>query len=315
MRSTSGVKMNWPVVAIAFAVIGVPMGVAVIQDLGKDSDDDAVLARIGQVGDIAAADREAASLEEPEDPAGTWSQPAMDQAFFDEVFLGGPDDRKPVLRAEEPDLSRWPRARVERETNQITVAFPDDGTAERVLTSRWGDPLRVVGADDVARRIWGNAEQRLRLVLESHDGEARATFSPYVPAADYVTDSGRFAFETQPILGATPDHLAGVYGTALKMAPGEGSAEIDCPRVELSARAPFCMIWFTGGKAVKVVVAIDHSFDPEAGPQLFAALREALGPVREQTSGDSQNRWTFSDGFSVMQLVGLQVIVIERVAR
>lgn len=312
MSSTSGVKLNWPVVAIAFAVIGVPMAVAVIQDLGSDSDEEELLARIGEVDEIAAV---TAPPDEEDDEAGRWEEPAMEQAFFDEVFLGGPEEKGPALRGEEPDLSRWPRAHIEREANEVTVVFPDDGTAERVLASRWGDPLRVVGDDDLARRIWGNAEARLRLVLESHDGEAHATFTPYVPAAEYVTDSGRFAFETQPILGATRDHLATVYGTALKMYPGGGSAEIDCPRAELSARPSFCMIWFAEGKAVKVVVAIDHSFDPQAGPQLYAALREALGPVREQTSDDTHNRWTFSDGFSLMQRVGLPVIVIERVAR
>ena len=104
MRSTSGVKMNWPLVAIAFAVIGVPMGVALIQDLGSDKDEDELLARIGQVNDITAEEPQAGaddkgSLERAEDIAGRWSEPAMDQAFFDQVFLGGPEDEaRPALR-------------------------------------------------------------------------------------------------------------------------------------------------------------------------------------------------------------------------
>ena len=39
MRSTSGVKMNWPMVAIAGAVIAVPLGVALVQDLGSGRQD------------------------------------------------------------------------------------------------------------------------------------------------------------------------------------------------------------------------------------------------------------------------------------
>jgi hypothetical protein len=88
-RSTGGVKLNWPLVAIAFAVIGVPMGVAVIQDLGTDRDEDDLLAKIGEVDEISAAEPtgdDEARLERAEDLGGTWHEPAMDQAFFDELF-------------------------------------------------------------------------------------------------------------------------------------------------------------------------------------------------------------------------------------
>ncbi|HEU5057553.1 MAG TPA: hypothetical protein VFU21_13560 [Kofleriaceae bacterium] len=314
MGGTSGIKMNWPVVAIAFAVIGVPMGVAVVQDLGSDSDEEELLARIGEVNDISAEPPRIgeAELDEGEDEVGAWRQPAMEQAFFDEVFLGGPEENGPAM-IQEPDLTRWPRARLEREANEVTVAFPDDGTAARVLASRWGDPLLAVGADDLARRIWVDAGERVRLVLESHDGEARATFGPYVPAAVYVTDSGRFAFETQPILGATRERLAHAYGPRFSMAGEVG--KVECPPVELSAKAPICSIDFARGKAAILTVTIDHTFDPQAGPVVFAALRDALGPVRRQASSDLENTWTFDRGITVTQRVGEPVITVMRVAR
>jgi hypothetical protein len=96
MGRTSGIKMNWPVVAIAFAVIGVPMGVAVVQDLGSDTDDEELLARIGEVNDIGAEPPRIDEAEPDDDEAGEWRQPAMEQGFFDEVFLG-PDPARPAL--------------------------------------------------------------------------------------------------------------------------------------------------------------------------------------------------------------------------
>ena len=336
MGSTNGVKMNWPVVAIAFAVIGVPMGVAVIQDLGSDTDEEA-LARIGEVAEIAEVSEahDEADDDEADDEAGRWEQPAMEQAFFDEVFLGGPDDDEPALRglllgydwgappAHTPELRGWPRARVSLasygtltgRTNEMVVSFPDDGTAARVFASRWGEPRLAVGNDDLTRRIWTNPADRLRLVLESHDGEARVRFSPYAPAADYVAGNRRFAFETHPILGATPDQLVGSYGNVLHLDPGGSTGQIDCPGVELSAHAATCALSFAGGRVVKVTVTIDHALDPQAGPQVFAALRDALGTVREQASDDTENRWTFDHGYTMTQRVGQPVITVVRVAR
>src|SRR5678815_3490169 len=113
MGSPTGIKMNWPLIAIAFAVIGVPMGIALIQDLGKDTDDEEILARIGQVEDITPDEETATEpeLENADDIAGRWQEPAMEQAFFDAVFLGGPEDTGIALR--ESDLSRWPKARID----------------------------------------------------------------------------------------------------------------------------------------------------------------------------------------------------------
>src|SRR6188508_616757 len=216
-RSTSGVKMNWPLVAIALAVIGVPMGVAVIQDLGTDRDEDDLLAKIGQVNDITADEPPSGDdqdrLERADDLEGTWTEPAMDQAFFDQVFLGGPEETKPALRGPLASVrwdervgdevvhdltAGWPRTRLGlrspdgfgEHTSALVVPFPDDGTAERVLTSRWGKPLVMVGTDDLARRIWSNPDQQLKVVLEQHDGEARATFARSIPAADLIAENG-----------------------------------------------------------------------------------------------------------------------------
>ena len=96
MGSTNGVKLNWPVVAIAFAVIGVPMGVAVIQDLGSDTDEEALLARIGEVDEIAEVSEAHDEADDDDESAGRWEEPAMEQAFFDEVFLG-PGSSRPAL--------------------------------------------------------------------------------------------------------------------------------------------------------------------------------------------------------------------------
>lgn len=334
MRGASGVKMNWPVVAIAFAVIGVPMGVAVIQDLGSDTDEDDLLARIGEVNDITADEDEGdePDLEEADDIAGRWHEPAMDQAFFDEVFLGGPDETGPGLRGPlaglpwgaqrvaEPDLSAWPRARVKLATfdglREIAIEFPDDGTAGRVLASRWGDPFLVTGTDDLTRRIWGNAESGVRLVLESHDGQATATLTPYVPARDYIDSrTGRFTFESYPVLDATAEVLAARYGSAFTLDPGGSTGEIDCPGIEASEHGADCVVSFAGGKAVKLTVTVGHPFDPTGGPHVFAQLRERLGPVQQQASDDYENRWTFDRGYTVTQRVGEPTITIVRVAR
>jgi len=327
MGSTTGIKMNWPLVAIAFAVIGVPMGVALIEDLGKDGDGESALARIGQVEDISAVEESATepSLENADDIAGRWQEPAMEQAFFDEVFLGGPDDAKPALRGplagfdwyapRQPDLSRWPKAGVEVGTASVVIAFPDDGTAQRVFESRWGKPLLMAGTDDLSRRIWTDADAQLRLVLEQHDGEARAMFSPCIPAAEYVGYNGRFAFETSPALGATADQLARRYGLRFSLLHGGASGTLDCPGVEVSERGASCDILFERGKAVRLTVTIDHMFDPDGGPHLFDALKSRLGEVRQQSGDEHGNTWTFDHGYTVTQVAGTAAITVERVAK
>ncbi len=343
MRSTGGVKMNWPLVAIAFAVIGVPMGVALIQDLGKDGDDDDLLARIGQVNDITAkeespGDPDLASLESADDIAGRWHEPAMDQAFFDEVFLGGPEDKRPALRGplasvrwDEPvgdevvhDLTAgWPRIRLgmrspdgfDARTSAVVVYFPDDGTAERVFTSRWGEPLLVAGTDDTARRIWSNPDQQLKLVLEQHDGQASATFAQSIPAAELIGANHLFAFESYPLLGATPEVLAEKYGARFALDADGTTGKLECPGVEVSEHAADCVVSFANGKAVRIAVTIDHMFDPDGGPHLFAALRSALGDVRQQAGDEQGNAWIFGHGYTVTQVAGTAAITVERTSR
>jgi hypothetical protein len=327
MGNPTGIKMNWPLVAIAFAVIGVPMGIALIQDLGKDEGDEEILARIGQVEDIAADEETATEpqLENADDIAGRWQEPAMDQAFFDEVFLGGPDDTKPALRGplagldwyapRQPDLSRWPKASFELGIASVVIRFPDDGTAQRIFESHWGKPLLMVGTDDLSRRIWTDADAQLRLVVEQHDGVARATFSPCIPAADYIGYSGRFAFETAPILGATAEQLARRYGARFTHEAGDSTGALDCPGVEVSERGASCVITFERGKAARLAVTIDHMFDPDGGPHLFDALKSRLGEVRQQAGDEHGNTWTFDHGYTVTQVAGTAAITVERVAR
>lgn len=340
MRGASGVKLNWPVVAIAFAVIGVPMGVAVIQDLGSDTDEEDLLARIGEVGDIADDEDEGdeADLEEADDIAGRWHEPAMDQAFFDEVFLGGPDDDRPALRgplaglewgarqAEPPDLSRWPRAEVElmssgpphERLRAVYLTFPDDGTAGRIFASRWGEPLELpVVSDhgDFMEQIWFDPDRRIKLSLGRNEHVWHALITPYIPAREYIDANGRFAFESYPILGATPGTLASKYGPRFELGPGGETGTIECPGIETSDRFSECSVSFAGGRAVQVSVTIVHGLDLDAGPAVFAALRNALGEVRDQASDDHENRWTFDRGYTVTQRVGEPVITVVRVAR
>lgn len=337
MGSPSGIKMNWPLVAIALAVIGVPMGVALIQDLGKDSDDEEILARIGRVDDITAEDDsipDEPRLESADDLAGRWQEPAMDQAFFDEVFLGGPEDTGPALRGplaglrwdaaavDEPDLSRWPRASAEivpgrylDRMEAIELSFPDDGTAARVFESRWGRPLLMVGADDLARRIWTDPQARLRLVLEQHDGSARAMFSPFIPAADYIGRDGLFAFESSPILGSAGSQLVVKYGAAYHDDALHDAVHIECPGIEVSEHPADCAVEFSRGKAARLTVRIDHGLDPDGGPRLFDALKSRLGAVRQQAGDEHGNTWTFDRGITVTQVAGTAAITVERLAR
>ena len=311
-RSTSGVKMNWPLVAIAFAVIGVPMGVAVIQDLGTDRDEDDLLAKIGEMHDISAReptddDGDEDRLERAEDLGGTWHQPAMDQAFFDEVLTGA--DHSAL-----PDLSRWPRARAGWLTPKgagVEVTFPDDGSAARILASRWGDPLIATGVDGLERRIW--IRKGTRVILEQLHRDARATYTSALPASDYIGPGGRFAFEREPVLGATPQILERSLTDFVLDA--DESGRFRCPGIEVSEGNAHGAIEFAGGKAVKLTVMIDHRFDVDAGPRVFAALRDRLGEVRKQWGDEHGNTWVFDRGYTVTQEAGQPWIRVERVAR
>lgn len=340
MRGASGVKMNWPVVAIAFAVIGVPMGVAVIQDLGSDTDEDDLLARIGEVNDITADEDEGdePDLEEADDIAGRWHEPAMDQAFFDEVFLGGPDETKPALRgplagldwhqapAHPLELGRWPRARAELHSNlpplldAVVVSFPDDGTAERIFTNRWGDPLVVIGQDQVKRKIWLDPGARLRLVLEQEDGAAHVTLNPYIPAQDLVTENGQFAFESYPLLGATPEVLAAKYGAAfwLHRTSDGDMHKLSVPGIEsgpLHVRGVSVDLFIDHGKVASVWVVVSHELDADGGPNVFASLSRNLGRAVHQSSTEHRNTWRFANGIIIEQEVGHWRIALERRTR
>jgi hypothetical protein len=136
-----------------------------------------------------------------------------------------------------------------------------------------------------------------------------------MPAAEYVAKSLRFAFEHHPVLGSTPEALAMNYADEFKLDPGESTGEFACPGIELSAHPAACTVSFAAGKAVMLTVTIDHSLAPQAGPEVFAALRDALGAVRDQVSDDYENRWTFDRGYTVTQRVGEPVITVVRVAR
>jgi hypothetical protein len=341
MRSTGGVKMNWPLVAIAFAVIGVPISVAVIQDLGTDRNEEEILAKLGQLDEISSAEEDEAveedeaELEDAEEIAGKWSTPAMDQAFFDEVFLGGPEETRPALRGPlagirwdvepslPPDLARWPRAHVELRSGKgsridaVVVSFPDDGSAERIFTSRWGEPLVVLGSDHQRRRIWLDPDARLRLVLEEEEGQARASIVPYTPVRDLITPAGRFEFESFPVLGASAELLAAKYGSAFSLDPSGSMGFLSCPGIEASGIGPgvWCVVVLENSKVVALIVNVSYALDADIGPQIFSTLRSRLGAVRTQTSDDLMNTWTFDRGVTVTQEVGSHVLSIERRAR
>jgi hypothetical protein len=262
----------------------------------------------------------------------------MDQAFFDEVFLGGPDETKPALRGPladvewkmapvaPPDLGRWPRARAELHSNlpplldAVVVSFPDDGTAERIFTDRWGDPLVVGDLDHVTRKIWLDPGARLRLVLEQEDGAAHVTLNPYIPAQDLATGSGRFAFESYPLLGATPEVLAAKYGAAFWVHhTSEGDMhKLSLPGIEsgpLDSRGVSVDLLVDHGKVTSVWVVVSHELDADGGPKIFASLRTHLGRAVDQSSTEHTNTWRFANGITIEQEVGHWRIALGRSTR
>jgi hypothetical protein len=337
MRTPSGMKMNWPVVAIVLAVIAVPLAIGMIQDLGSDAPD--------PLAELRALEEEGEELEEVEEEVGAWKAPAMNRAFFDQVLVGtggdGPGLRGAMdglrwgqteleVAAAAPLLAVWGRGEAPEQfagaevelvygdgthLSAVRFSFPDDGSAVSILGDRWGEGRIVLGDDGLARHLWFDPAQWLRVVVDARNSEAEVTFSSYVPVDKLIRDDGRFFFETRPIFGQTVPGVAKQYGVLdhLRDRPdGDDKVRIGCPFVELSREATTCTVLFEQGVASEIYVVIDHGLDSDAGPGIFATLRDRLGEVKSQTSDEYANTWTFARGFVITQYASSRQIEIRR---
>jgi hypothetical protein len=202
----------------------------------------------------------------------------------------------------------------------VNLEFPDDGTAERIFTNRWGDPLAVVGADQVTRKIWLDPGAHLRLVLEQTGKAARVSLAPYLPARDLINERGQFAFESYPLLGATSETLEANYGDSFVAGKIEGEMMywLRFPGIEtghLEHGGVSALLTLERNRVVAFIVTITHPFDADGGPNVFSALRTHLGPVVDQSSTESMNTWKFANSVVINQVVGSTSISVERSAR
>jgi hypothetical protein len=339
-------NMNWPLVAAILAVLAVPFGIAAIQDIGREdpppaAEDGISVASVG----VAAGVAEPPEPVEPDERAHGWQRThAMDQDFFDRVFLaGGPHPAlagalagarfgmtRDQLGADAPALWRWAEQDVsefgpaavrldfeERGGEGLTaiaIRFPDDGSARRILTSAWGAPVDAQGQDDEARHFWFDSASGTRVLLREDAASAttEVTLQRVQPIASLYRRGRGFAFERRPILGATAEELAAEHAADFEVdhaSPAAAHLMVDATDYALARTR--CTIAFHDGKAVALQVVVDHSGRADFGPLAFAALREQLGPVRRARSEGDDNRWTFDDGVTLQQLAESSQLVIS----
>jgi len=169
-------RKNWLLGLGAVAVIAVPLGIALKQDLGKEPP-----AAVPE----AAAPPAPVAPPEPAKPAMTRHMPS---AFFRDVIgtskpkpsLVGPLFRvrwgvtRDELKQSAPELFSWhdpdvliiPDFDDEGALAAVVIDFPDDGVARRTLHAAWGDR-------------WVSADGDLQVTLDSSEpGKARVVVSP-----------------------------------------------------------------------------------------------------------------------------------------
>lgn len=341
-------NMNWPLVAAILAVLAVPFGIAAIQDIGREDPPQAAEGEISvaSAGITVGEADQAEPAVEPDDQAHGWQRSrAMDQDFFDRVFLAGGEAHPALagalagarfgmtrdqLSADAPALWRWAdqdvsefrpaTARLDFEERggegltAIAIRFPDDGSARRILTAAWGAPVDAQGQDEEARYFWFDAQSGTRLLLREDAASAttEVTLQRVQPIASLYRRGRGFAFERRPILGATAEELAAAHGADFELddaSPTAAHLMVDATDYALARTR--CTISFHEGKAVALQVVVDHSGRADFGPLAFAALREQLGPVRRARSDGDNNRWTFDDGVAVQQLAESSQLVIS----
>ena len=213
MGSAGEVKMNWPLVVIAAAVIAVPLGIALVQDIGSSGGEEPATELPVDPEEQRRAEAEAAlaelehalgEVEAAEEEIGAWQRTAMDRRFFDEVLLAGGEDGPRLagpmtgaafgMSTEEVavaarDLFR-PLAHdgaalrpefdgEEERLSAIVVEFPDDGTARLVLAAAWGEPVTEPDPlDGAPRHRWLAPDHGLMATLRPGHGRAQVAFEP-----------------------------------------------------------------------------------------------------------------------------------------
>jgi hypothetical protein len=197
-------RRNWPLVVIAGAVIAVPMGIALVQDLGGPQPPSPEEYRLA-VPVADTVEGVVAIAEEPE--FGSWQRPAMDQRFFGEVLLAGGAERpgltgplqgaafgqsREQTEAAAPALFRdlphegadmWAEFNgIGNRLSAILIAFPDDGSALRILTTAWGEPSIEHDPDlGSTHRRWRALGSNVMATLNELGGRALVVFEPIVP--------------------------------------------------------------------------------------------------------------------------------------
>jgi hypothetical protein len=341
------VNMNWPLVAAILAVLAVPFGIAVIQDVGRE-DPLPAEASIGAGHDDEGGDIEIDRDELAGETAGEahdWQEtPVMDIGFYERVFVA--DGRGPGLhgalagarfgmtrdqvRAEAPGLWRWAaqglsefrpaaaglrfRERGGAGLSAVAIRFPDDRRAARVLTAAWGPPVEARGQDQRTRWFWFDERSGTRAVLTEGlaSTSAEVVLEPALPVATIYRRGHGFAFETRPILGATPAELVAAYGSDFELDPSSPrAARLEVAPTDYALDRTRCTIAFEDGKAVALQVVIDHSGRADFGPIALDQLRAELGPVRDAELDPDGNRWTFDDDIAVHQFPASPQIVVS----
>jgi hypothetical protein len=333
--SSAGNK-NWPLVIAVLAVLAVPFSIAAIQDIGREP--------------AGVETPDAPPLDEDTgEPSGELAaaEPApgrprrMEQGFFDRIFLvGGELDgalggaefgmTRDQVRLHADGLWRWAeqgvtefgpavvRLHFEERGGEglsgVAIRFPDDGGAGRILARAWGPPIEALGQDEAIRAYWFDQASDTRVALrEQVEAGISEVAVERVQALGSLYRRGRgFAFETRPILGASPAELAAAFGADFEFDPSSpGSARLMLPPTDYALARTQCTIGFSDGKAVALQVAVEHAAMADFGPIAVEVLREQLGPVRDTTSNEHASRWSFDDGITVQQLARSSQIVIS----
>jgi hypothetical protein len=331
---------NWPLVVAILAVLAVPFAIAAIQDIGRDSTG-AETPDAPPVPDPAAEPGgDLALAGDPEPGRGQ----RMEQSFFDRVLLaeaggkrfggalGGADFgmTRDQVRVHAGGLWRWAEqgvtefgpavARLHFEErggeglSGVAIRFPDDGAARAILAGAWDQPVEALGQDEATRAYWFDQASGTRVALRPNVevGITEITVERVQPVASLYRRGRGFAFETRPILGASPAELAAAYGADFESDPSSpGSARLLLPPTDYALARTQCTIGFSEGKAVALQVAVEHAGRVDFGPRAFEALREQLGPVRDSHSDQHARRWSFDDGITVQQFARSPQIIVS----
>ena len=110
------------------------------------------------------------------------------------------------------------------------------------------------------------------------------------PIASLYRRGRGFAFETRPILGATPAELARAYGAALGMSEPNQASLMTAP-TDYAYKRTELTIYFDGGRASYMICTIDYLHRADFGPIAVDLLRRELGPVRGSENKPDRRTW------------------------